>query len=173
MTVRTLTFASLLFAAAHPSFAETPAAAANDVPTHSQVTAESGDLPLEGRWKTSVKDGVLVADLTLVNTSKSAVDIVVAYGRSPGTYVRADMDGARLDQVLDQAQRGERMSRMGPMPKFGPIAAGKELVAGTFKFTLPQGYAGKSIELQATVESPDGRTLVIPFTLVLGPTKAV
>jgi hypothetical protein len=111
---------------------------------------------------------VLVATLTLVNTSSKPIDLLVARGSSPGARVNATMAGTRLEPVYAPSSRFEGMSRMGPMPVYAPIAGNRELLAGTFRFTLPAGSADQAIELQATIQAEDGRTIVLPFTVVVG-----
>ncbi len=162
MTLSSLTFASLLLAAMNPAVAATP-----DTYTTENAAAASPAPSLAEKWKLSVQDGVLVATLTLVNTGSKSATIAEAYGHNPGTYVSASIDGSALDAVLTRPQELDMMSRMGPMPKFGTIAAGKEYVAGTYKFTLPAGYKGKTVHLEATTTNGDGTELTKSVEMAL------
>ena len=127
MTPRAFTFAALLAAAAGPALAETPVAQA--------PTAQAPEsLPLAAKWKLEVDGGVLIARLSLTNTSNAPVDVLVARGNGPGAYVTAAVGEAQLEAILDRAQQSEMVSRRGPMPKYGAILANQEHDAGTFRF---------------------------------------
>ena len=166
MTVRTLTFASLLLGAVQPMVARA------EEPTYQQGPVVQ-PLTLAAKWALSVKNGVLIADLTLVNTGTSAVDVLIKSGHSPGPAVSATLTELALEPVLDRAQEQDMMSRMGPMPTFGVIAAGRELKAGTYKFTLPKGYEGQTVRISAYVRGEQGEPMVLPLTLVLPKQGAV
>lgn len=164
MTARSFTFASLLLAAASPAFAEPP----SDL---SKVLAEAepaAPLPLSAKWDLKVKNGVLIAELKLVNTSASAVDIVVARGHSLGPSVQASLDDVALNQLLEPAQERDMMSRMGPMPSYGPVAAGGERTIGTYRFELPADSAGKTLRLDTWVRGQAGSVRLL-MTMPLDP----
>lgn len=148
MHARPVSFASLLLAAASPAFAEsppqTPAQTANRAPE---------SLAVDGRWTTEVKDGKLVATLTVVNTGNDAIELLSKRGRSPGAGVQAMLGEQSLAPILGPDQMRDMMSRRGPMPTFTKIAPKKELLVGTYEFQLPEGYAGQPIELVAYVEA--------------------
>jgi hypothetical protein len=104
-----------------------------------------------------VKDGVLIAKLSLTNTSNSPVDLIVARRNGPGAYVTAEAGETRLEAILDRGQQADLVSRMGPMPKYGVILANQQLDAGTFRFRLPAGFkAGQVVHLRASVAGPAG-----------------
>ena len=163
--VASLTFASLLLAATQPAVAGEPM---QKQASSSAVADEEKTLPIVGRWTTAEKDGVLVAALTLVNTSPGAVDLLIGRGKSPGTFVLASIDGVQLSPVYDQSQEREMMSRRGPMPVYAPLAGKGEIVAGVFRFTLPAGYSGQPIDLEATVRAQDGGRIRLPVTVHVG-----
>jgi hypothetical protein len=150
MSARSLSFASLLLAAAPPVLAAEP--------TNAVVTAsDSAAAPaVTGKWSQSVKDGELVLKLTLANTGHEAVDVMVARGKMPGTDVQASIDGVALARVFSDEEMSGQMSRMGPMPRFAPVAANKQLDAGTFRFTLPEGYHGEAVHVEARVRTESG-----------------
>ncbi len=169
MNVRALTFASLLFAAAHPALAESPA------PTQSaQATiAEAAPATLGAKWNLSVKGGVLTAELVLVNTSGVGVDVLMKRGSSPATRVTGTLDGSELTAIYEPTPEREMMSRMGPMPVYEVVAANGEAKAGSFRFKLPSNYSGKSVHLEASVRTDSGETIVLPLTMVLSANGAV
>jgi hypothetical protein len=167
MSARSLTFASLLLAAAPPALAETPAQVAAPAPGQ-----PADSVPLSPRWSTSVKGTVLVARLTLVNTGDAPVDLLVRRGSSPGPSVIALVDGTQLVPVLDPSQEREVISRMGPMPVYAPVAGAGEVEVGTFRFTLPKEAAGKAIRFETTVRTADGRHAVLATSTVVGGSDA-
>lgn len=164
MTARSFTFASLLLAAANPAFAEVPEAVSGTL--SEQAPADS--LPLSAKWELKVKNGVLIAELRLVNTSASAVDVVLTRGHSLGPGVQASLDDVALNQVLDPAQERDMMSRMGPMPSYGPIVAGGERTIGTYKFELPADSAGKTLRFDTWVSGKGGSVRLL-MTMPLDP----
>ena len=168
MRARSFTFASLLLAAANPVFAEEPQ-------TSSATYVDVGlpdKLSVAAKWELKIKGNTLVAELKLVNTGTAAVDIVAARGHTPGPGVNASIDDIVLTRVLEPAQERDMMSRMGPMPVFGAIAAGGERNIGTYTFELPEGYAGKTLLLVTWVHG-QGTEARLPVTLLLDSRGAV
>jgi uncharacterized membrane protein len=169
MIGRTLTFASLLLAAAQPAFAAIPATGSQVVDAEAPPAAP----PIAVTWNISVRGRVLVAELILVNTGSLTRDVVLANGQSPGPQVSAALDGAALEAVLAPAQKRELSSRGGPFPlAYGPLVAGERLVAGTYRFRLPAGFAGKTVHLEALVVGAFDH-VVLPTTVVLPARGAV
>lgn len=180
MSARTFSFASLLLATATPAMAggyplqqqiaeasdPQPAAQASDVQPAATMT-------LKGIWGVSVKNGVVTAKLTLMNYGTEAVDFVSARGASPGPGVRASISDESLSPIFTADQERGMMSRMGPMPTYAAIAPGAAFVVGTYQFTLPESYTGKTIQFEARIRSDDREALTIPFETVLGVKPAV
>lgn len=171
MSARTFSFASLLLATATPALAGGY--------TQPQQIAEASDpqpvaaMPLKGIWGVSVKGGVVTAKLTLINHGTEAVDFVSMRGASPGPGVQAAINDESLSPIYTADQERGMMSRMGPMPTYAAIAPGAAHVVGTYQFTLPEGYAGKTIHFEARVRGEARETLIIPFDIVLGAKPAV
>ncbi len=149
MSARSLSFASLLLAAVAPAFAGEPPNA--QVVTAAEPAAAAPTLA--GRWSHTIKGGELFVELKLVNTGPEAIDVLVSRGKMPGTDLQAAIDGVALTRVFSDEEMSGQMSRMGPMPRFAPVAAKREILAGTYRFQLPQGYAGQAIRLEATANS--------------------
>lgn len=163
MSFRSLTFASLLFAAA-PELAHAQIPEMNTAPSGLQVAPS---------FEITVKGDVLTAKLTLFNTGDRATDVLVARGSSPGTHVTATIDGDSLERQFDPSEERETFSRMGPMPRYETVAAKGQVNGGTYRFKLPKGAAGKALTLSATVRAQDGSYVTVPITITLGAQKAV
>jgi hypothetical protein len=78
------------------------------------------------------------------------------------------LDDVALTQVLDPAAQRDSMSRMGPMPSYGPIAAGGERVIGTYKFELPADFSGKTLRMNTWVGGHGGSAQLL-MTMQLDP----
>ena len=159
MTPRAFTFAALLVATAQPALAggdeaapygiaEAQSQLANPAPEAAPAPAAQ---PLEARWKTSIQKGVLVAQLTLVNTSGAPVDVIVARGSGNGAYVNATVGGTQLSEILTEKQQSAMWSRVGPVPTWAAVAKNGTVSGGTFRFTLPEGYNGEAVEVATSV----------------------
>jgi hypothetical protein len=141
----TLSFASLLFAAAQGAQAGQIAA------DHDAASAPE----LAARWTHEVKNGELHVTLRVKNTGDEAVDVMLARGKMPGTDLQADLGGVALQRLFTDEEMSGQMSRRGPMPTYAAVAVEKEILAGTYRFQLPEGYTGGSIRLEATVRTGD------------------
>lgn len=143
MNRRTFTFASLAtFAAAAAPVAQ---------------AAEPANRPttLEGRWTGAIKDGVFTLILAVHNCGTEALSVLIARGSQPGADVTASLSAEHDPIVLAAVAREldvrELVSRMGPMPKYEAIAAGQDVVIGTYAFTLPSGAEREPITATANV----------------------
>lgn len=143
MNRRTFTFAAL--ALAGTASASEPQGAQGVAPT----------APVEGRWSVKAVPGELTVTLGVVNTGRKAVDVLAQRGSRPGAYVQAyvkvEGEEIALAEILDAAGRREMMSRMGPVPKYEPIAAGGSRPFGPYRFTLPEGAEKETFRLAAQV----------------------
>lgn len=153
MNVRSFSFASLLAFAAAPALAEEPHA--------QQAVAPQPELPIDGRWTSEIRDGRLVVSLTVVNTSDRPLELLMRRQGELSAGVQAAIDGELLGLELDEERLHETMSRRVQLPVYAPLAAKGQLLAGTWRFTLPEGYAGAPIRVQVTVHGEKGgRTFV-------------
>ena len=171
MNAASLSFASLLLAVAGPTLAGTHASPTQSV--QAGIPESQASLPLEGKWSLTIQDGQLVAELTLVNLGDTPVDIVFARGHSPGPSVTATVGDTTLYPVLSEAQERDMMSRMGPTRSYAAVAAGKQLLVGTYRFDLPAQYGGMFVRLEASVRGAEGQLLKLPVNLVLDANGAV
>ncbi len=162
-----LSFASLLFAMVQPAAAEIPEV--QQAKTTDSTAPEAPATQVSARWSHEIKGNELLVKLTLVNTNSEPVDVVVTRGKQPGPWVQASVDGMSLERILTKAEMSGEMSRMGPMPQWAPVAAGKEILAGTYRFALPEGYAGGPIEIKGQVSQQDGQ---VDIGTVVGGAKA-
>ena len=145
-------FASLLMSMVMPALADEPIAEVQAA----SAPAPQPQSPITGRWESQIKGKELTLTLTLVNTSADAVDVVISRGSSPGPYVQASVDGTTLDRKMEKTEMKEQYSRMGPMPTWAAVAPGKEIVAGVYRFILPNNVDGKLIHVDAEVNQHDG-----------------
>ena len=152
---RPLTFASLLLAAAAPAFAGEPPLE----PTPQSATNQPEAATVGGKWSTEVKDGKLLATLTLVNTGKEPVDVMIARGKQPGPSVQAQIAGVSLAPVFSAIDEQAMMSRRGPMPVYAVAQPNQELLVGTYQFQLPATYAGEPIDITAHVGTQIGASV--------------
>jgi hypothetical protein len=81
--------------------------------------------------------------------------VMLARGKMPGTDLQADLGGVALQRLFTDEEMSGQMSRRGPMPTYAAVAVEKEILAGTYRFQLPEGYTGGSIRLEATVRTGD------------------
>lgn len=162
-----LSFASLLFAMVQPAAAEIPEV--QEAKTTDATAPEAPAAQVTGRWSHEIKGGELLVKLTLVNANTEAVDVVVSRGKQPGPWVQASVDGTTLERILTKAEMSGEMSRMGPMPAWAPVAPGKEILAGTYRFALPEGYAGGPIQIRGEVSQQDGQ---VEISTTVGGSKA-
>ena len=160
MDVRSFSFASLL------AFAG-PAVAQEAQPQAPEV-APQPELPIEGRWSTEIQGNELVVRLTVVNTGDRAIELLMRKDElSAG--VQATIDGKALNRVLDAERLAETMTRRVDLPVYAPLAAKRELLAGTWRFSLPEGYAGAPVRVQVTVHGQNGSRALV--TVVNAPDR--
>lgn len=153
-----LSFASILFAMVQPAAAEIPEVQA--ARTTESAEPQGPAAPVTARWSHAIKGKELHVTLTLVNANTEPVDVVVSRGKQPGPWVQASVDGTSLERILTKTEMQGEMSRMGPMPAWAPVAPGKEILAGTYRFALPEGYAGGPIRIEGEVSQGDGQTRI-------------
>ncbi len=152
MTARPFIFASLL--AVH-----VPLAHANpNVPIADVVEQPSGKAaaPIEAKWSTRVVHGELIVELTLVNTGTDAVDVLVSRGKLPGPWLQAEVDGLELERILTVHEVSDEASRMGPMPRYAPVAPGKSAFVGTWHFKLTPEQALLPVHLNGSATLASG-----------------
>lgn len=143
MDRRTFTFATLLgLGAAAP-------AAAGGLPQ--AVDAP----PLRASWSLERKGSQLLATLTLHNEGAAPVDVAVSRGRLPGPWVRARVGEEELAPVHTELEMRDLMSRIGPMPKFEAVLAGRAKEVGTYVFQLSDPDTAE-VALEAMVSTQDG-----------------
>ena len=162
-----LSFASLLFAMIQPAAAEIPEV--QQAKTTDSTTPEAPATHVTARWSHEIKGNELLLKLTLVNTNAEPVNVVVTRGKQPGPWVQASVDGTSLERILTKTEMSAEMSRMSPMPAWAPVAPGKELLAGTYRFALPEGYSGGPIQVRGEVSQQDGQ---VDIGTVVGGAKA-
>lgn len=147
MNRRAFTFASLALAGT---------AAAGELDSIGGQAATPVKARVAAAWTVSAKGGELVVKLALTNVSSEALDVLVARGSRPGPHLEAalQVDGEDIALArIDEGDRRELMSRMGPMPRWEPVAAGGRVEIGPYKFTLPKGATGENVRLTAYVEA--------------------
>ena len=121
-----------------------------------------GSAPLPFRWAatSSRKGQVLTVNLTVQNTSKAPVEVVTQLGDGPGAWLSAaiDIEGETLDlaPIYEGNRRRMMMSRMGPIPQWGPLVSGAPLALGPYRFAWPKGVPTRSVALLAELESELG-----------------
>jgi hypothetical protein len=124
MDRRTFTFATLL------GLGTAGAAHAGGMP---QAAAPAG---LRATWSVARKGSRVLATLTLHNEGAEAIDVAVTRGSQPGPWVTARAADEELPRILTDLERRDMMSRMGPLPQYEPVLAGKSQEIGTYTFQL-------------------------------------
>jgi hypothetical protein len=139
-------------------------AAAASGPAIPEIAEPTG---VSGRWlrphyRVRRKGDELLVDLTLENTGPEAVDVLVEIGSRPGARVDVMLeDGVRLHEIV-RVDRRAMISRVGPMPRYAPIAAGRTLAAGTFRFEWTADLTDVPIDLVAKVSLPGNVEVELP-----------
>jgi hypothetical protein len=123
------------------------------------ATAHAGARPqaassaeLRATWAVKRKGSQLLASLTLHNDGTEPVDVAVTRGSQPGAWVVARVDGEEVTRVLTDLERRDVMTRIGPMPKYEPVLAGRSREIGTYTYQLSDPDSAE-VELEVIVDT--------------------
>lgn len=171
-TRRSFTFGSLVLALTGPSLAraEEPQRQAAVAPPRAQPEPPRLKIHLDARRKGQV----LLADVRVENLQREPVDLVVRWGSRPGVHLDAAISVAGEPLGLAAVLEGDRrefMSRLGPVPEWAPLAGGKSLKMGPYKFGWPEGVPDGEVTFSGFVTC-EGDGISFERRIVLGRDKA-
>jgi hypothetical protein len=142
---RRFTFATLV------ALVSAPAAAHDEIPELQQPVGPSPERSLLPVFQLRRNGSELEIDLVLRNTGTAPVDVLVGVGSRPGaSLVVATEDGEPLDEIVEVGRR-DVMSRLGPVPRYAPLAAGGSIPLGTYRFRYPASRPDVSVDVTASV----------------------
>ncbi len=153
-TRRSFTFGSLVLALTGPSAARASAGAGAAAGAETKLPSLKIDLSARRRG------GLLIVDLTVENQEHAPVEIVTQLGSRPGAWLTAaiSLSGERLELApVLEGDRREMLSRVGPIPQWAPLAAGKRLRMGPYKFAWPKGVPDHAVALHGSVSVERGQ----------------
>ncbi len=105
------------------------------------------------------KGSHLVVELGVENLGPAPVELVVRWGSRPGVTLAAQIEVAgeplELAAVLE-GDRREFISRLGPIPEWAPLAAGKSLKMGPYRFSWPDGVPVGEVRFTGHVSCESG-----------------
>jgi hypothetical protein len=153
MFARSLGFAGLLLGGGAALAEPAPAPPAAD---HAAIASpDAKEAGVDARFSVRTAPNRVEVALAVVNASDRAREVLVRRGSSGGAsvHVTAIVDGERigLERVMDESARRETMSRMGPMPTYATVEAGKQADLGTTAFVLPRGADPSTVRVEARV----------------------
>ena len=167
ITRRSFSFASLLLAASAVARAEGPIAEAEPVAPE----PETPPGPFEASFVVVTKPGRLSVTMNVTNKSADVIDFAIKRGSSPGAGLQAwlvpgeGQEDIALAQVMDNKQRREMMSRMGPTPVYQPIKPAEVVLAGVYEFDLPKGAEGEALKFTGYLDFMTGyQEIVYSYT---------
>ena len=137
-TRRNFTFGSLVLAMAGPTAARAGGPARTAPPLEIGATGRrEGDQ--------------LIVELTVTNPTADPIEILAGRGSGPGPWVGAsiviDDQPFELAAVFD-GDRRDLISRIGPIPRWAPLAAGATESFGPYRFQWPHGVPDRAITLK-------------------------
>lgn len=132
-------------------------AAAETIP-EVQPQLPSSPATLVPVYRAKRKGNEVQIDVSIRNAGTDAVDLLVAYGSQPAPRLTATLaDGAVLEQLVEVGRR-DLMSRIGPAPRYAPVAAGESVTVATYRFA----YSGSDSVVDVAIEVSTGQ---FPFAL--------
>lgn len=151
---RTFTFASLGLAVSTAARGAIPELE----PQLQQAPAPAPSL--SASWSLSKDKDELVAKLTLANLSRDPVDVLAARGSSPApdvtAFLEVDGEDIELSRAFTDVDRRDLMSRMGPRPRWEPVASNGKVQIGEYRFSLPPDVGPETVRLVAQVQLDSG-----------------
>ncbi|MBX2803968.1 MAG: hypothetical protein KTR31_40200 [Myxococcales bacterium] len=166
-TRRSFTFGSLVLALGAAGTARASDTVAKKKPQLKQVPQRQAQAPAPhdgppdvGIRATAKRSrSVLKVQLEVVNRQPEAVEVMVARGSMPGAWLVAtiDIDGEPFELGrIHEGDRREFMSRMGPIPRFAPLASGERHQMGPYKFAWPEGVPDLPVHLTGGLDTESG-----------------
>ncbi len=107
--------------------------------------------------KQRVVEVSLVAELH----AEAAMEAVVERGSMPGPWLQASLladagEPVELSLIYEGNKREMFMSRVGPVPRWAPMAVGKPMSFGPYRFSVPRGAEGSRVQLVGGMELEEG-----------------
>lgn len=159
MNARGWSFASLLLLAG-PALADEPAYRVEAIgPKEQQTPPHNMDHPdiqgvdLTAKWQTEVRGHRLFVMLTLVNAGVVPVDVIANRDEGAGPDFWATVGGKTLSMKRSkEGERWERDSRIGPSPRFTPLAVGGEVTLERYILEIPADRASDVVDITVFAE---------------------
>lgn len=124
--------------------------------TCSPALALSPGNSLRAEVSATVKEGVLIAELTVHNDGDCDVDVMFERGSGAGISLEGWIDGALLPVVAEPFTR-QVMTRAAPRRFFMPIKAKGTVGIEGYRFQLPEQLAaGAKVSFVVTLETHEG-----------------